>query len=461
MKKENKMGIMPIKKLVVTMSLPIMVSMLVQSLYNIVDSIFVAKISENALTATSIAYSAQILQIAVAVGTGVGVNALVSKMLGAKKFDRVNEAATTGLVLTILSSLIFVLWGIFGTKIFIQQFTEDPEIIQLGTTYLQICQIFSTGIFLGTLTQRLLQATGRTFSSMLAQMFGAIVNLVLDPIMIFGMFGCPQMGIAGAAIATVIGQWSAAMIGFILNYVQNKEVHFVFRNYHLHKESIIAIYKVGAPTILTQAFGSLMVAAMNAILIMFSSTAVAFFGVYFKLQSFLFMPMNGLGQGALPIMSYNYGAKNGQRVQETSRVVCMIAGGIGLVGTVIFMLFPDLLLTLFSASDVMRSIGIPGLRIISVTFVLASLTMVIGYQISGLGNGMVNMIATAIRQLIVLLPCVLLLGYLGNIHFVWFAFWVSEVCAFIYAYICLKKELSRKIEPLLDKGGDMKGTIEV
>lgn len=319
----------------------------------------------------------------------------------------------------------------------------------MGTTYLQICQIFSTGIFLGTLTQRLLQATGRTFSSMMAQLFGAVVNIVLDPIMIFGMFGFPAMGIAGAAIATVIGQWSAAIIGFILNYIQNKEIHFVFKNYQFDKKSIFEIYKVGAPTILTQAFGSIMVAAMNAILIMFSATAVAFFGVYFKLQSFLFMPMNGLGQGSLPIVGYNFGAKNGKRVQETCKTVCMIAGAIGLIGTCIFMICPELLLSLFSASETMISIGKPALRIISVTFAFASLTLVIGYLVSGLGNGVINMVGTAIRQLIVLLPCVLLLGQLGNIHFVWFAFWVSELLAFLYAWLSLKKELSKKILPLL------------
>lgn len=449
MEKENKMGIMPIKKLVITMSLPIMISMLVQSLYNIVDSIFVARISENALTATSIAYSAQILQIAVAVGTGVGVNALVSRMLGAKRFEKVNQAATTGLILTIFSSLIFVLWGIFGTEIFIKQFTTDIDIISKGTTYLKICQIFSTGIFLGTLTQRLLQATGRTFSSMMAQLFGAVVNIILDPIMIFGMFGFPEMGIAGAAIATVIGQWSAAIIGFILNYYQNKEIHFVFKNYKFDKESIINIYKVGAPTILTQAFGSIMVAAMNAILIMFSATAVAFFGVYFKLQSFLFMPMNGLGQGTLPIIGYNYGAKKAKRVQETCKTVCIIAASIGLVGTCIFIICPQLLLSLFSASETMIKIGNPALRIISISFIFASLTLVIGYMISGLGNGVVNMVATAIRQLIVLLPCVLILGQLNNINYVWFAFWVSELLAFLYAWFSLKKELSKKILPLL------------
>lgn len=445
MSKENKMGVMPVPKLVVTMSLPIMISMLVQSLYNIVDSIFVARISEDALTATSIAYSAQILQIAVAVGTGVGVNALISRKLGAKKYEEANEAATTGLILTIASSLIFVLWGIFGTEIFIRQFSSDENIVAMGNTYLFICQIFSTGIFLGTLTQRLLQATGRTFSSMLAQLAGAVVNLILDPIMIFGLFGCPRMGIAGAAAATVIGQWSAAVIGLILNYVQNKEIHFMFHNFRLRKDSILQIYKVGAPTILTQAFGSIMVASMNAILIMFSSTAVAFFGVYFKLQNFLFMPLNGLGQGSLPIVGYNFGAKNAKRVKDTCKTSMTIGAGIGLAGTLIFMIFTEGLLRLFSASEAMIEIGIPALRVISVSFVLAAVTMIVGYVVSGLGNGLVNMIATALRQFILLVPAVLLFGKAGGIGMVWYAFWISEAAACLFAVTCLKKELKKKL----------------
>ncbi len=442
---ETKTGVMPIPRLVITMSFPIMVSMLVQSLYNIVDSIFVAKISEDALTATSITYSAQILQIAVAVGTGVGVNALISRCLGAKQFDKANEAATTGLLLTILSSLIFVLWGIFGTEAFVRQFSNSETITKLGTSYLRICQIFSTGIFLGTLTQRLLQATGRTFSSMLAQMAGAVVNIILDPIMIFGLLGCPEMGIEGAAIATVIGQWFAAVIGLILNYVQNKEIHFVFRKFRLHKESIIAIYKVGAPTILTQAIGSIMVAAMNGILIMFSSTAVAFFGVYFKLQNFLFMPMNGLGQGSLPIVGYNFGAKNRERVKETCRTSISIGLGIAVVGMLIFMIFPRQLLLMFSAGEAMIQIGVPALRIICVSCIPASATMIIGYVVSGLGNGLVNMMGTALRQLILLIPLVYLLGTLGGLSVVWFAFWISEIAAVIFAVVCLKRAFKKLI----------------
>lgn len=443
MQKENKMGIMPVPRLVISMSFPIMVSMLVQSLYNIVDSIFVAQINEAALTATSIAYSAQILQIAVAVGTGVGVNALVSRQLGAKNYDRANTAATLGLLLSLLSSVIFIIWGIFGTEAFIRRFSAEEHIISYGVSYLKICQLFSTGIFLGTLTQRLLQATGRTLSSMFAQMAGALVNLILDPILIFGYLGTPEMGIQGAAVATVIGQWTAALIGLVLNYVQNQEIHFVWKQFRVQKKDLIAIYKVGAPTILTQAFGSLMVAGMNLILGMFSATAVAFFGVYFKLQSFLFMPMNGLGQGALPIVGFNTGAKNWKRVKETSRVALGLAAMIAFVGILVFECVPGVLLSFFQAGDEMLQIGIPALRIIAPTFVLGAVTMVTGYLISGMGNGMVNMAGTAIRQLILLLPLVWLFSRIFGIHSVWYAFWISELTAAVYALLRLKSYLSK------------------
>lgn len=443
MQKENKMGVMPIPKLVITMSLPIMVSMLVQSLYNIVDSIFVAQIDEAALTATSIAYSAQILQIAVAVGTGVGVNALVSRQLGAKQYDRANSTSTLGLLLSILSSLVFVVWGIFGTEVFIRCFSADENIIAYGIDYLKICLLFSTGIFLGTLTQRLLQATGRTVSSMFAQMAGAVVNIVLDPILIFGYCGMPELGIAGAAIATVIGQWAAAVIGLILNYVQNKEIHFVWKEFRFRSGDLAAIYKVGAPTILTQAFGSLMVAGMNLLLGIYSDTAVAFFGVYFKLQNFLFMPVNGLGQGALPIVGFNTGAKNWKRVEDTCKMALRLAAGIACVGVVVFESVPGVLLSFFQAGDKMLQIGVPALRIIAPTFILAASTMVMGYLISGLGNGMVNMVGTAIRQLILLLPCVWLISRFWGIGAVWYAFWISEVAAALYAALRLKRYLKK------------------
>lgn len=439
--RENKMGTMPIPKLVLSMSIPIMISMVVQSMYNIVDSIFVARINEAALTATSLAYSAQMLQIAVAVGTGVGTNALVSRKLGQKHFEEAGEAATTGLLLTLASSLIFVLWGLFGSRAFIAMFTDDPVIRGYGVTYLSICQIYATGIFLGTFFQRMLQATGRTVSSMAAQMAGALVNLILDPILIFGYLGCPEMGIAGAAVATVIGQWSAAVFGLILHITLNKELRFKGRGFRLKSAHVAAIYKVGAPTILTQAFGSIMIALMNMVLILFSSTAVAFFGVYFKLQSFLFMPLNGLGQGSLPIVGYNFGAKKPDRIKETLRTTIRYALCIAAAGVVIFMAAPGLLLDAFDASAAMKELGIPALRIISIGFLPASATMMIGYGISGLGNGMVNMISTALRQCVILLPCVLALGKAGGVGWVWFAFWISEGCAVIYALLQLKKRL--------------------
>lgn len=446
MQKENKMGIMPIPKLVITMSFPIMVSMLVQSLYNIVDSMFVAQIDEAALTATSIAYSAQILQIAVSVGTGVGVNAIVSRHLGAKNYEKADTIAALGLILTIASSLVFVLWGMFGTAAFIRRFSSDETIIAYGISYLRICQLFSTGLFLGTLTQRLLQATGRTVSSMFAQLAGAVANIILDPILIFGYFGAPALGITGAAIATVIGQWISAIIGLILNKVQNKEIHFVWKDLHFEKADLLAIYRVGAPAILTQAFGSLMVAGINLILGMYSVTAVAFFGVYYKLQNFLFMPMNGLGQGSLPIVGYNMGARNQKRVKGTCRMALGLAAGIALAGIVVFEAVPGVLLSFFKASETMLQIGIPALRIIAPTFILAAVTMVTGYLISGMGNGVVNMAATAIRQLVVLLPAIWLIATVAGIDYVWYAFWISEIAAVLYAGMKLRRHLKKVSE---------------
>lgn len=446
MEKENKMGIAPINKLVLSMSLPIMISMLVQSMYNIVDSVFVARISEDVLTATSLAYSAQMLQIAVAVGTGVGVNALVSRRLGAKKQEEANQAATTGLILTILSSLFFVLWGLFGSRAFIRLFTDHMVILDYGTEYLKICQIFATGIFLATFFQRILQATGRTFLSMLAQLAGALVNLILDPIMIFGCFGCPAMGIQGAALATVIGQWMSALIGFLLHKKQNKEISFVFRGFRMKKDNVLAIYQVGAPTILTQAFGSIMIALMNSVLMMFSSTSVAFFGVYFKLQNFLFMPLNGLGQGSLPIIGYNYGAGKWERIVKTYRTTIKYGLIIAVIGVLVFLSVPELLLDAFSAGKAMKEIGVPALRIICICFFPASATMMIGYAVSGLGNGMVNMISTAIRQCVVLIPCVWILGKLGGINVIWFAFWIAEGCAILYAYLSLKNNMRKSMK---------------
>lgn len=446
--KANKMAVMAMPKLLFSMSLPLMISLLVQSLYNIVDGIYVARISETALTATSLAYPMQILIVAVSVGTGVGVNALISQKLGAKDYQKANQVATIGLFLAVLSSLVFVFCGFFLTKRFVSFFTSDPITGLLSEQYLRICLIFCPGIFVDTMAQRVLQSTGNTFLSMISLVVGAVTNIVLDPIFIFGWLGFPAMGIQGAAIATVVGQWLGAVVALVLHHFYNREIRYQFQQFHMDRETVLAIYRVGAPTIVMQAMGSIMVSGMNAILISLSATAVAFFGVYFKLQNFLFMPMNGLGQALIPIVGYNYGAKNGQRVKAALKVAVPAAVSIALAGTVIFFLFPKALLGLFSASAEMLAIGVPALRLISVTFVFGSLTLVLGYAASGLGNGLMNMIGAALRQLIVLLPLAYLLSRLAGIHQIWFAMWAAEAIAALYAVLGMRRELKQKIDPL-------------
>ena len=444
----NKMGTMAVPSLLVNMSIPLMFSLLIQSLYNIVDSIFVAKISESALTATSLAYPVQILMVAGAVGTGVGVSALLSRLVGSKNYDQANICATTGLVLTVLTSLIFIILGIVGVEFFVGLFTDDAETAGMCVIYLRICMIFCTGTFLETLAQRLLQAVGNTFLSMVSLVAGAGTNIILDPILIFGLLGFPAMGIRGAAIATVIGQWVGAIVALLLNLYKNKDVHFVFRGYKLDTKMAAQIYKVGVPTMVMQAMGSIMNASMNAILIGFSSTAVAFFGVYFKLQNFLFMPMNGLGQAVLPIVGFNYGSKNRDRLNQVLKIALPAAVVIGLIGTAIFCLLPAQLLSLFSASDDMLALGVPALRIISVTFALGAATMVLGYYASGLGNGVINMLGNALRQFLILIPVVFLLAKTLGINYVWYAFWVSEAVALIVTVILFGNTYRKKTKEM-------------
>ena len=446
--KGNKMGEMPIPSLLLNMSIPLMLSLLIQSLYNIVDSIFVAKISESALTATSLAYPVQILMIAGAVGTGVGVSSLLSRLVGSKQYDQANICATTGLVLSILTSLIFIVLGIIGVEFFVGLFTDDAETAGMCVIYLRICMIFCTGTFLETLAQRLLQAVGNTFLSMVSLIAGALTNIILDPIMIFGMFGFPELGIMGAAIATVIGQWVGAIVALLLNLYKNKDIHFVFRGYKLNTAMAASIYKVGVPTMIMQAMGSIMNASMNAILIGFSSTAVAFFGVYYKLQNFLFMPMNGLGQAVLPIVGFNYGSKNKDRLSQVMKIALPVAAGIGVLGTILFCAIPGPLLSLFSASDEMIALGVPALRIISPTFALGAATMVMGYYASGLGNGVINMLGTGLRQFIVLIPVVYVIAQAAGIDYVWYAFWVAEGIALIVTAILFARTYRGRLKEM-------------
>lgn len=430
------------------MSLPLMFSLLVQSLYNIVDSIVVARLSENALTATLLAYPVQILMVAVAVGSGVGVNLLLSRTFGAKKYEEAGKIATTGLILAAASSVVFLLLGIFCAKTFVSLFTSDPEISVYCEQYLSICMIFCTGTFIETMCQRFLQAVGSTVLIMVSLVAGAVTNIILDPIMIFGLLGFPALGIRGAAIATVIGQWVGAVTAFLIHMKKNPEIKVTFRGYRFQGRIAGEIYKVGLPTAVTQALGSIMVSAFNGILMPFSSTAVAFFGVYYKLQNFLFMPMNGLGQAAIPIVGYNYGNGNGKRVKEIMRTILPIGGGIAILGTAIFMIFPRQLLQLFSASEEMLALGVPALRIISVTFLFATMTIVLGYAASGLGNGLINMIGTALRQFIIFVPLAYFLAKYQGITRVWYSVWISETVAVCYSILSSWHEFRKKLKTI-------------
>ncbi len=443
---QNKMEVMPMNKLLLNMSVPLMLSLLVQSLYNIVDSMFVGRYSEQALTATSLVYAVQFLIIAIGVGTNVGLNSLLSQRIGAKKVDEACSAATTGLILNIASALVFSLIGIFLTRPITSLMTSDPELQDLCVQYMQVCVTFCYGTFLQTYGQRLLQAVGDTVLSMVSLMTGAIINIILDPIMIFGLLGCPSMGIRGAAIATVIGQCTGAAVALVLNKFRNPMIHVHFKGYHLSGSEVKAIYRVGMPTIIMQAIGSVMTFAVNAVLMTVSSTAVAFFGVYYKLQNFLMMPMNGLGQACIPIVGYNFGAKNKDRIMEAWHNVLPAAIILALIGTAIFLAFPGFLLSLFSASEEMLAIGVPALRIISVTFVFATLTIIFGYFATGLGNGVINMVGGAIRQLVVLVPLVWIFTRVFGIQYTWYAMWISETLAFVYSLISIRRELNKKVK---------------
>lgn len=444
MNTKNKLADMPIRPLLYTMAVPLMLSLLVQSLYNIVDSMFVARLSETALTAASLVYSIQFLMIAVGVGTAVGLNALLSREIGEHKLEEACQSATTGLLVMLVTSLLFSITGICFSDGIAAKLTSEPELQELCRQYLSINLVYCWGIFLQTYGQRLLQAVGDTVLSMISLIIGAILNIILDPIMIFGLFGCPSMGIKGAAIATVIGQIAGAVAALLFNRFKNPLIHVRFRNYRFDWQDVIDIYRVGLPTIIMQAIGSIMTFVINSILLSVSTTAVAFFGVYYKLQNFLMMPVNGLGQAAIPIVGYNYGAQKIERVQQTWKILLPTGILIALCGTIIFCTFPMQLLQLFSASPEMMVLGIPALRIISISYAFAAVTILCGYFASGLGNGMINMIGAAIRQFILLIPCLWFFIKTLDITYGWYAFWIAEVTACIYSY-CTSHKLLKHI----------------
>lgn len=440
------MGAAPMNRLVWSISCPLMVSMLVQSLYNIVDGIFVSRISEDALTATSLAYPVQMLMVAISVGAGVGLNALLSQTLGRQDTEKLTRTVQNGLFAAVCGSLIFILLSFFAVRPFLRLYTQDPEILEDAVSYLRICMLFSTGIFLATTGERCLQATGKTLLSMIAQSIGAICNVVMDPILIFGLFGLPAMGVTGAAVATVMGQWLAGLTALWLNATKNREIPLTLRAFRVDSSILKAIYRVGLPTMVTQSAGSVMMLGMNSILAAFSTTAVAFFGVYYKLQNFLYMPVNGLAQGLIPIVGYNFGAKNWDRVRSALKIALRGAVAFMLCGTLIFWLFPAWLLSLFDASAGMCAMGIPAFRILSLSFVLTGITLTIGYYFSGLGNGVVNMTAALLRQLVLLLPLTYALSHLCGLGWAWLAFPLSELAAFLFAIGCSVRK-NRTLQP--------------
>lgn len=442
--KENKMGVMPVNKLLISMSLPMMISMLVQAAYNIVDSIFVAQICENALTAVSMAFPLQTLMIGVSIGTCVGVNAILSKALGEKNTERANKAAENGLFLALVSYFVFMLIGIFAVGPFYRSQTTDPEIIKMGTDYLTICLVTSFGIFGQTMFERLLTSTGRTFLTMITQGTGAIINIILDPIFIFGLCGMPKMGVKGAAVATVVGQVIAGIFAWYMNKTRNPDIQISFKGFKPDLAMIKEIYVIGIPSIIMQCIGSIMTYTMNRILIGFSSTAVAVFGVYFKLQSFIFMPVFGLNGGTVPIIAYNYGARSKERLMKTWKLAWMYATILMVIGTILFELVPTQLFAMFNPSEEMLTIGAPALRIIGVHFPVAAFCIVTGTLFQSLGKSVYSMITSIMRQLVVLIPAALLLSLIGDVVYVWWAFPIAEVMSAavtIFFFIKIKKDI--------------------
>ena len=451
---ENKMGVMPVNKLLISMALPMMISMLVQALYNIVDSMFVAQISENALTAVSLAFPAQNLMIAIGTGTGVGINALVSRSLGERNQERANLIANNGLALYVISGILFAIFGLLGSNLFFRAQTDDPEIVRLGTEYLRICCLLSTAIFLQFGFERILQATGRTFYTMLTQGLGAIVNIIMDPILIFGLFGAPKLGVRGAAIATVFGQICAASLACFFNKKKNDDIVINPKKYHLQAHAVKSIYAIGIPSICMASIGSIMTFGMNKILIGFTSTAAAVFGVYFKLQSFIFMPVFGLNNGMVPIISYNFGARKPDRMKQTIRLSVLYAVGMLTFGLVIFWLFTPQLLSIFNASETMLAIGVPALRIISLSFLFAGFCIITLSVCQALGHGLLSLTVSVVRQLVVLLPSAFLLARFGGLSAVWWAFPFAELFSLTLCVVYMRHLYRSEIKPLEESAAE-------
>lgn len=432
--KRNKMGSAPMTKLILSMSLPAMFSMLVQALYNIIDSMFVSHYSQDALTAVSLAFPIQMLIISVAVGTGIGINSLVSRRLGEKRNEEANQAANHGILLGIFSWVVFAVIGILFTRMFFTMFTDKPLLIDMGTKYTSIVTIFSVGIFVEIAIEKVFQATGNMMYSMVIQLVGAIINIILDPIMIFGLLGCPKMGISGAALATVTGQIFSMLLAIYLVFTKSKIIKISFKNFKLRFKIIKDIYAVGIPSMIMQAIGSVLNTCLNGILITFSNEAVAVLGIYYKLQSFVFMPVFGLTHGVMPIMGYNYGARNKKRLLSALKVGIIIATIIMTAGTILFWVIPDVLLKIFNANDEVLRVGVIALRSISLSFIPAALGIMMSTLFQAVGMGGKSLLVSVLRQLIIILPVSYLLSKIGLDYF-WLAFAIAEVFSFVASII--------------------------
>lgn len=457
------MGVMPVKKLIVSMSVPMMLSMLVQALYNVVDSIFVARLGPEGVTALSLAFPLQMMIISVSGGTGVGINALLSKSLGEKKFESANRAACNGIFLAFVSAVVFLFIGIFVTKPFIagqltgmtKGGTQDIALVQrYAEEYLGIVLILSLGLFFQVTNERLLQSTGRTVYSMISQATGAIINIIFDPIMIFGLFGFPRMEVAGAAYATVLGQFIAAILGTVFNIKYNKDITITMQGIlHPHKETIARIYKVGVPSILMMSIGSVMTFFMNKILLMFSATADTIFGIYFKLQSFFFMPVFGLNNGVIPILAYNYGAQQKARIREALKFAVMLAFCITFAGMLVFQFIPHILLGFFNPTKEMLDIGVPALRIIGIYFPFAGISILLSSVFQAFSESQYSLMNSIARQLGILLPAAYLLAQLGSVSYVWWSFPIAEITSMLITIVFFNKVYGKIVTPMPDTTG--------
>ena len=443
------MGVMPVNRLLITMSVPMMLAMLVQALYNVVDSVFVSQLSEDALNAVSLAFPVQNIMIALAVGTGVGVNALLSKSLGERDAARANRTAEHGVLLAAITCAVFMVCGtLLARPFYMVQVPNEPVIVEYGAQYMQICSLFSCGIFMEVMFERLLQSTGRTVYTMFTQGVGAVFNIIFDPLLIFGIGPFPRLEVAGAAVATVMGQIVAAVLAILFNHFRNHDIKLSLKGFRFDGWIVRRIYLVGAPSIIMNAIGSLMVFGMNQILLTFTKTATAVLGVYFKVQSFVFMPIYGLNNGMVPIIAYNYGARKKDRLLRTVKLGVLYAVLIMIVGLLVVQTVPDKIFLLFQADENMLSIGVPALRIISLSFVFAGYCVVTSATFQALGEGIQSMIVSIVRQLVVLLPAAWLLAKLGDVNLVWYAFPIAELASLTLCTVFLVRTYRKLIRPL-------------